>query len=60
MISAALLVILFISYQFISHRYTVKKQILKQQGSNIAQVLLTLTFEQLAIKNSRSNILELI
>ena len=60
MISAALLVILFISYQLIAHRYSVKEQTLKQQGRNIAQVLSTLPFEQLAIKNGRSNILELV
>ncbi len=60
MISAALLVILFISYQLIAHRYSVKEQTLKQQGRNIAQVLSTLPFEQLAIKNGHSNILELI
>jgi two-component system sensor histidine kinase VicK len=60
MISAALLVILFISYQFIAHRYSNKEQTLKQEGRNIVQVLSTLPLEQLAIKNGRSNILELI
>lgn len=59
-ISAALLVILIISYQLIAHRYSVKEQTLKQEGRNIVQVLSTFSLEQLAIKNGQSNILELI
>ncbi len=60
LISAALLVIITIAWQLFINRYQNREQEIKQQGRNIAQVLSTLPFEQLSIKNGRSTILDLI